>query len=112
MKKSRRVIIATVWFALSLILAILLPNIGSVIKLLGSLAALFIFVFPGLCLLRITLQEESHGVDSSRKMLLLQIIAGMYLALGAFIFGCVFTQGIIVDFFNQPQVDIPVCVIP
>jgi phosphatidylglycerophosphate synthase len=46
-EKRRRVTIATVWFILTLILAVLSPDIGSVIDILGSLAAVFIFVFPG-----------------------------------------------------------------
>ena len=36
-----------VWFAASLVLAVLIPDIGQVIQILGSLAAVFIFVFPG-----------------------------------------------------------------
>ena len=46
-EQRRRVTIATIWFILTLILAILSPDIGSVIDILGSLAAVFIFVFPG-----------------------------------------------------------------
>ena len=51
----RRVVIATIWFVASLVMAIEVPNIGAVINMLGSLAAVFIFVFPGLCLLQTTL---------------------------------------------------------
>jgi sodium-coupled neutral amino acid transporter 7/8 len=39
----------TVWFFASLFLAIVMPNIGSVIQLLGSFSAVFIFIFPGMC---------------------------------------------------------------
>ena len=46
-EKRRRVTIATVWFILTLVLALVSPDIGSVINILGSLAAIFIFVFPG-----------------------------------------------------------------
>jgi hypothetical protein len=50
-EQRRRITIATVWFILTLVLAVLSPDIGSVIDILGSLAAIFIFVFPGkLCL--------------------------------------------------------------
>jgi sodium-coupled neutral amino acid transporter 7/8 len=52
-ERQRRVTIATVWFILTLILAILSPDIGSVIDILGSLAAVFIFVFPGILRLHI-----------------------------------------------------------
>jgi len=46
-KEKFRLISITVWFFSSLIIAIVMPNIGSVIQLLGSLAAVFIFIFPG-----------------------------------------------------------------
>ena len=46
-EKCRRAWIATVWFLLTILFAIFLPNIGVVIKLLGSLAAVFVFIFPG-----------------------------------------------------------------
>jgi sodium-coupled neutral amino acid transporter 7/8 len=46
-EQRRRVTIATIWFVLTLVLAVLSPDIGSVIDILGSLAAVFIFVFPG-----------------------------------------------------------------
>lgn len=42
-----RVITVSVWFTLSLMFAVFMPDIGAVIKLLGSLAAVFIFIFPG-----------------------------------------------------------------
>jgi sodium-coupled neutral amino acid transporter 7/8 len=47
MEQRRRITIATIWYILTLVLAILSPDIGSVIDMLGSLAAIFIFVFPG-----------------------------------------------------------------
>jgi hypothetical protein len=46
-ERRRRITIATIWFILTLVLALLSPDIGSVIDILGSLAAIFIFVFPG-----------------------------------------------------------------
>nr|CAD7440196.1 unnamed protein product [Timema bartmani] len=46
-ERRRRIIIASSWFILTLVLTIFSPDIGSVIDLLGSLAAIFIFVFPG-----------------------------------------------------------------
>jgi len=45
-----RHVIALTWFAASLALAVAVPDIGVVIQQLGSLAAVFIFVLPGLCL--------------------------------------------------------------
>lgn len=46
-KERFRLISVTIWFTCTLVLAVFMPNIGSVIKLLGSLAAVFIFIFPG-----------------------------------------------------------------
>lgn len=37
-----------VWFVTSLLIAIVVPNIGDVISVLGGLAALFAFMFPGM----------------------------------------------------------------
>ncbi|GFN95859.1 sodium-coupled neutral amino acid transporter [Plakobranchus ocellatus] len=46
-EKIRRIIITLVWFACTLLLAIIVPNIGVVIQVLGAFAAIFIFIFPG-----------------------------------------------------------------
>lgn len=46
-EKQRRIGLTIVWFVASLLLALFVPDIGKVISLLGSLAAIFIFVFPG-----------------------------------------------------------------
>lgn len=43
---SRQVIALCLWAA-SILMAVFTPNINIVVKLLGSLAAIFIFVFPG-----------------------------------------------------------------
>ena len=46
-ERMHRSCIVIVWFASSLVIALLVPNIGVVISLLGGLAALFAFVLPG-----------------------------------------------------------------
>lgn len=46
-EKWGRILVSIVWFGSSLMLAVLIPDIGQVIQILGSLAAVFIFVFPG-----------------------------------------------------------------
>ena len=56
-EKTRRVVIATTWFILTMILAIEIPDISAVINMLGSLAAVFIFVFPGICLLQTAIKR-------------------------------------------------------
>ena len=56
-EKARRAVIATTWFFLTMILAIEIPDISAVINMLGSLAAVFIFVFPGICLLQTAIKR-------------------------------------------------------
>ena len=45
---KRRCVIAIVWFTSNLLIALYVPNIAIVIDVLGGLAALFIFFFPGM----------------------------------------------------------------
>ena len=47
---KRRCVIAIVWFTTTLLIALYVPNIAIVIDVLGALAALFIFFFPGKCI--------------------------------------------------------------
>ena len=46
-ERRRRVITVVIWFMASLALAVFVADIGVVISVLGSLAAVFIFTFPG-----------------------------------------------------------------
>lgn len=46
-ERRRRVLQTLVWFLLTLLLALFIPDIGKVIAVIGGLAACFIFVFPG-----------------------------------------------------------------
>lgn len=93
-ERLRRIITTLVWFTATLALAVFIPNIGVVIELLGAFAAVFIFVFPGMCLLASTLSKvDEQGWTRLRKFL-----AGFsccFLALGAFIFGLTLTQSVI-----------------
>uniref|UniRef100_A0A1I8GWZ8 Aa_trans domain-containing protein n=2 Tax=Macrostomum lignano TaxID=282301 RepID=A0A1I8GWZ8_9PLAT len=84
-ERVRRFGVTIVWFGLTLLLAVLIPNIGDVISLLGSLAAVFIFIFPGLCLFKIGLDDASW---------LKQLAAAVFLVLGSFIFGVTTVQSI------------------
>lgn len=47
-ERRRRVLQTLVWFLLTLLLALFIPDIGKVISVIGGLAACFIFVFPGM----------------------------------------------------------------
>ncbi|KAJ0056155.1 hypothetical protein NL108_003439, partial [Boleophthalmus pectinirostris] len=46
-EQRRRILQTLVWFIITLVLALFIPDIGRVISLIGGLAACFIFVFPG-----------------------------------------------------------------
>ena len=87
-----RYVCLTIWFCLSLILALAIPNIGVVIKMLGSLSATFIFIFPGLCMMKCALRSDS--LFATRKRWVLVSSSILYLALGGSVFGIVFTEAI------------------
>ena len=46
-ERIRRVIQTVIWSFFSLVLALFIPSIGVVISVIGGLAAVFIFIFPG-----------------------------------------------------------------
>ena len=46
-EKKRRILIVSIWYVLSLLIALFIPNITFVIRYLGALAAAFMFIFPG-----------------------------------------------------------------
>ena len=67
-EKARRAVIATTWFFLTMVLAIEIPDISAVINMLGSLAAVFIFVFPGICLLQTAVKRYSDSSSHSENL--------------------------------------------
>ncbi|XP_076370677.1 sodium-coupled neutral amino acid transporter 7-like isoform X1 [Tachypleus tridentatus] len=97
-ERHRRITIALFWFASSLLLAVLIPNIGVVIRVLGSLAAVFIFVFPGTCLLNLTLTKDPELIMLKNKLVVIWAI--FFIAVGACIFGLVLTQSLIRGIFQ------------
>ncbi|KAK3927420.1 Putative sodium-coupled neutral amino acid transporter 7 [Frankliniella fusca] len=88
----RRVAIASFWFLFTLLFAVVSPDIGVVIDVLGSLAAVFIFVFPGLCLLQSTLRSDPGIYLNKHRFLILAAFA--FIVVGTFMFGVVLTQAI------------------
>ena len=58
-EKWGRASISLLWFFGSLSLAVLIPDIGRVIQILGSLAAVFIFIFPGINQLEQSSQDNN-----------------------------------------------------
>ncbi|XP_051884127.1 sodium-coupled neutral amino acid transporter 7 isoform X2 [Pristis pectinata] len=65
-ERRRRVLQTVTWFVLTLILGLFIPDIGKVISVIGGLAACFIFVFPGLCLIEAKLSEIRQSDSASQ----------------------------------------------
>lgn len=98
-ERRRRVLQTVVWFSLTLLLALFIPDIGRVISLIGGLAACFIFVFPGLCLIQAKLSEIQEVKPASWWAL---VSYGIFMVtLGAFIFGQTTTNAIYRDVIHQ-----------
>ncbi|XP_043268740.1 putative sodium-coupled neutral amino acid transporter 7 isoform X1 [Venturia canescens] len=85
-----RMPITYLWFGSSLLIAILVPDIGPVINLMGTLSAAFIFVFPGICLFQSILVK--NPILFSNKDRLLLFLAILVTALGTFLCGFIFVQ--------------------
>lgn len=94
-EQRRRILQTLVWFVITLILALFIPDIGRVISMIGGLAACFIFVFPGLCLMQAKLSETDNRTASWHGMVILGVVM---VTLGAFIFGLTTSNSIYQDF--------------
>ncbi|XP_054626703.1 sodium-coupled neutral amino acid transporter 7 [Dunckerocampus dactyliophorus] len=93
-EQRRRILQTLLWFVITLVLALFIPDIGRVISLIGGLAACFIFVFPGLCLMQVKLSETDRRTTSWHGQVVFGVIMVM---LGAFIFGLTTTNSIYQD---------------
>jgi len=107
---TRRVFQATVWFVSSLVFALLIPGIDVVISFLGALAAAFIVIFPGMCLLKLALDrkdaaevktsvrpsqvplDRSNAEFSMTRFCFLFGYGVVLVVLGMFIFGIIVTN--------------------
>lgn len=87
-----RVILSLVWIALTLIVAIVVPDISPVINFMGSLSAAFIFIFPGVCLLQNTLIKDPFLCLNKDKFLI--AFAVLMIALGAFVCGVIIIESV------------------
>ncbi|GIY39326.1 sodium-coupled neutral amino acid transporter 7 [Caerostris extrusa] len=96
---KRRIVVTTLWFASTLLLAVLAPNIGVVIELLGCLASVNIFIFPGLCLIALAIREDEY-LDQWKSRAKV-FVACLMILFGTFVFGVVFTKVIIYDMLNK-----------
>uniref|UniRef100_G1P0V2 Sodium-coupled neutral amino acid transporter 7 n=1 Tax=Myotis lucifugus TaxID=59463 RepID=G1P0V2_MYOLU len=94
-EQRRRVLQTVVWFLLTLLLALFIPDIGKVISIIGGLAACFIFVFPGLCLIQAKLSEMEEVKPASWWALVSYGV--LLVTLGAFIFGQTTANAVFVD---------------
>ncbi|XP_069510773.1 sodium-coupled neutral amino acid transporter 7 [Ambystoma mexicanum] len=95
LERRRRILQTIIWFLLTLVLALFIPDIGKVIALIGGLAACFIFVFPGLCLIQAKLSEIQ--ANNPRRWWAMVGYGVLLVVLGAFIFGQTTTNAILVD---------------
>lgn len=111
--RKRRFVIVTAWFAASLLIALFIPNISVVIHYLGALAGTFMFIFPGLCLLFLSLDKDlmkphdSNSINTaisnansgeSKTSKWLMCLAVFYITFGTFVIGLVVTQSLLADF--------------
>ncbi|KAJ8303160.1 hypothetical protein KUTeg_019556 [Tegillarca granosa] len=94
-EKRRRILVSSIWFLLTLVLAVFIPNIGVVIQILGAFAAIFIFIFPGMCLLSTVLNDTTD--KWVRRFRSVVIFSCTFIILGAFIFGLTLSQSIVKD---------------
>ncbi|XP_063294698.1 sodium-coupled neutral amino acid transporter 7 [Pelobates fuscus] len=97
-ERCRRILQTVTWFLLTLLLALFIPDIGRVISLIGGLAACFIFIFPGLCLIHLKRSEIQE--QRSRRWWALVSYGVTMVTIGAFIFGQTTTKAIFVDFMG------------
>ncbi|XP_075966227.1 sodium-coupled neutral amino acid transporter 7 [Anarhichas minor] len=93
-ERRRRILQTLVWFVVTLVLALFIPDIGRVISLIGGLAACFIFVFPGLCLMQVKLSETDSRTASWHGSV---VFGATMVTIGAFIFGLTTTNSIYQD---------------
>jgi hypothetical protein len=91
------------------VVAIVVPNIGVAIDILGCLAILFIFVIPGACLISASQMKDETSFMFKDKVFC--AIGSIYIMIGTFLFGLTVTQACIKDFFdtNSAPAEIQLC---
>lgn len=91
---TRRIVMTLVWFVSTLVLAVFIPNIGIVIEILGAFAAVFIFIFPGMCMLVATMSQVKTAGEWTFRRKFLVVFSCCFITLGTFIFGLTLAQSI------------------
>lgn len=86
-----RGVVVTLWFVASLFISLFVSDIDRVIPLLGAMAALFIFVYPGICMIRL-LTTRPLLIDRPTFKTILIITSATILLIGVFIFGVTITN--------------------
>lgn len=89
-ERKRRIIIVSVWFGASLLLSLYTNSIGTVIHSLGAISSANIFIYPGLCLMKVVLQTDPEV--QQWKSIFLILCAILLAALGAFFAGIILTD--------------------
>ncbi|XP_064193494.1 putative sodium-coupled neutral amino acid transporter 8a [Anguilla rostrata] len=91
-----RVVLTVAWTAVTLLIAIFVPDMSEVISVIGGISAFFIFIFPGLCLI-FSMQTEPV---SPRTKIVLTTWGAITVLCGAFIFGQSTTIAVM-ELFNK-----------
>ncbi|XP_065123809.1 putative sodium-coupled neutral amino acid transporter 8 [Paramisgurnus dabryanus] len=78
-----RVILTFLWIAITLLIAVYVPDMSEIISVIGGISAFFIFIFPGMCLI-FAMQTEPINY---RIRTLLTGWGVVSVVIGAFIFG-------------------------
>lgn len=81
-EKRQRILQILAWIGLSLIISIYMQDVLYAITFVGGLAALFIFFYPGICLVQEMLQYPV--LTLTRKLLI--VLGACYVTIGVFLF--------------------------
>ncbi|CAL8359568.1 putative sodium-coupled neutral amino acid transporter 8 [Gadus morhua] len=85
-----------VWIAVTMLIAMFVPDMSDVISVIGGISAFFIFIFPGLCLVFIMQSEPV----SPKVRVLLTAWGVVTIVVGAFIFGQSTTKAVMELFYE------------
>uniref|UniRef100_A0A3Q3N375 Solute carrier family 38 member 8b n=1 Tax=Mastacembelus armatus TaxID=205130 RepID=A0A3Q3N375_9TELE len=91
-----RVVLTVIWIAITLLIAMFVPDMGKVISVIGGISSFFIFIFPGLCLVFI-MQTENV---TPRVRVSLTVWGVITIVVGAFVFGQSTTIAVIQIFYS------------
>ncbi|CAL8355330.1 unnamed protein product [Lota lota] len=83
LERRSRCVLSFLWIALTLLIAMFVPDISQIVSVIGGVSAAFIFIFPGLCLI-CAMQQEPVSFKTRVALTAWGVIT---LLCGAFIFG-------------------------